>query len=76
MIHFLALVALEISGRSWSEYIITAEAFLSEALADLGFGLYVVYLVWALVIVGMYRPCRWYRAYKKGHPERRLLAYI
>lgn len=75
-IHLLALVSLEICGRSWSEWIITAEAFMSGSLADFGFGLYVVYIVWALVLLGMVPLCKWYRAYKKSHPEKRLLAYI
>jgi hypothetical protein len=34
------------------------------------------YLVWALVMLGMFPICKWYRAYKKGHPEQRLLAYL
>ena len=76
VIHLLAFVALEISGRSWTDYIITAEAWVSQTTADFGFDLWVVYLVWALVIVGMYPLCKWYRAYKKAHPEKRLLAYI
>jgi uncharacterized membrane protein len=76
LIHLLALVSLEIAGRSWSEWIITAQDFMNGALADFGFDLYVVYLVWVLVLVGMYPLCEWYRAYKKGHPELRLLAYI
>jgi uncharacterized membrane protein len=76
LIHLLALVSLELSGRSWTEWIITAQAFLSGSLADFGFDLYVVYLVWVLVIVAMYPLCRWYGVYKKGHPEFRLLAYI
>lgn len=76
LIHFLAFVAIVISGRSWTEYIITAEAYLSQTTADFGYPLYVVYLVWALVLVIMYPLCKWYRAYKKGHPENRLLAYI
>jgi uncharacterized membrane protein len=76
VIHLLAFVALVISGRSWTEYIITAEAWVSQTTADFGFDLWVVYLVWALVVVGMYPLCKWYRAYKKAHPEKRLLAYI
>jgi hypothetical protein len=75
-IHSLALVSLELAGRTWSEWIITAERFLSESLVDFGFNLWVVYLVWALVLVGMYPLCKWYRPYKKAHPERKLLAYI
>lgn len=76
LIHYLALWALEFSGRSWIEYIFTAEAYLSESLADFGFALYVVYLVWIFVMLVMYPQCRWYLAYKKGHPEVRLLKYI
>ena len=76
LIHFLALVALVISGRSWTDYVITAEAYTNQTTANFGFPLYVVYLVWALVILGMYPLCKWYRAYKKRHPEKRLLAYI
>ena len=76
VIHFLALVALVISGRSWTDYIITAEAYTNQTTANFGFPLNVVYLVWALVILGMYPLCKWYRAYKKRHPEKWLLAYI
>jgi len=76
LIHFLALVAIVISGRSWTDYIITAEAYLNQTTADFGYPLYVVYFVWALVILMMYPLCKWYRAYKKGHPDNKLLAYI
>ena len=76
LIHFLALVALVISGRSWTDYVITAEAFANQTTANFGFPLYVVYMVSALVVVGMYPLSRWYRAYKKRHPEKKLLAYI
>jgi hypothetical protein len=76
VIHLLGLVSLELVGRSWTEWIITAERFLNESLGDFGFDLYVVYLVWALVVVGMYPLCKWYRPYKKAHPEKWLLAYI
>ena len=76
VIHLAALVALEIAGRSWTEYIMTAEAWRSETLADFGFDLYVVYLVWVLVVVGMYPLSKWYGPYKKAHPEQRVLKYI
>jgi uncharacterized membrane protein len=76
VIHLLALVSLELAGRSWTEWIITAEAFLSGSLADFGFDLVAVYLVWVVVLAVMYPLCRWYRPYKKAHPEKRLLAYI
>ncbi len=76
LIHFLALVALAISGWSWTEYIVTGEAFLSQRLTGFGFPLYVVYLVWVLVLLVLYPLSRWYRLYKKGHPEQKILSYI
>jgi uncharacterized membrane protein len=76
VIHLLAFLALAISGRSWTDYIVTAEAWRNQITADFGFDLWVVYLVWGLVLVGMYPASKWYRAYKKVHPEKRLLAYI
>jgi uncharacterized membrane protein len=76
VIHLLASLALVISGRSWTDTIITAEAWANQTTADFGFDLWVVYLVWVLVVVGMYPLCKWYRAYKKAHPEKRLLAYF
>jgi len=76
LIHLLALVAIELAGRSWIEWIITAQAFMRGSLADFGMELYVVYLVWVAILVGMYPLCKWYRTYKKAHPEKRLLAYI
>ena len=50
--------------------------FLSESLADFGFPLAVVYLIWVAVMVAMYPLSEWYRAYKKRHPEKWLLRYI
>jgi len=76
LIHLLALVAIRLAGRSWTEWIITAQRFMSGSLADFGFDLYVVYIVWALLLAVMYPLCKWYRPYKKAHPENRLLTYI
>ncbi len=76
VIHSLALVALAISGWNWTEYIVTAQAYLSQRLAGFGFDLYVVYLIWVLVVLVMYPLSRWYRVYKKNHSEIRILSYI
>lgn len=37
--------------------------------ADMGFNLLGVYLVWLLVIVILYFPCRWFSNYKKTHHQ-------
>ena len=76
LIHLLALVAIELAGWNWTAWIVTARTFVSGSQADFGFGLAVVYLVWVLVLVGMYPLCKWYTPFKKAHPEIKLLAYI
>ncbi len=76
VIHSIALLAFQLAGRNWTEYIITGEAYLSQTPSDFGVPLYVIYLVAALVVLGMYPLCKWYRGYKKGHPQYRLLEYI
>ena len=34
------------------------------------------YAAWAVVIVVLYFPCRWYADYKRQHPDNRWLAYL
>jgi uncharacterized membrane protein len=41
-----------------------------------GYGLDIVYLVWALVIVALYPICNWYDKYKTNHKEKWWLSYI
>ena len=37
--------------------------------ANFGFHLWLVYVIWAFVIVILYFPCRWYNKYKSSHGQ-------
>ena len=44
--------------------------------AEAGFGLPVVYLVWAVVILLLYPVCRWFADYKRRHRHVTWLSYF
>ncbi len=37
--------------------------------ATFGYPLWVVYLIWVIVIVALYLPCKWYANYKRTHQQ-------
>jgi uncharacterized membrane protein len=59
-------VALAI-GFDWRVWVQPRMIFLSGAPAGWGWRLPVVYLVWAVVVLGLYVPCRWFSGYKRTH---------
>ena len=69
LIHLLAMLALAYAGWDWREYILTAGQFLSGRLSSFGFGLGVVYFIWALVLILLFPLCRWYQKVKESHPS-------
>ena len=76
LIHAIALLALALSGWDWREYILTASRFLSGGLNSFGYGLGVVYLIWAIVLILLYPLCRWYQKVKENHPSWWWLGYL
>lgn len=76
LIHSLALVATVWQGFPWRDSVLTPDMFGSNALADHGFSLPVVYVVWVVVVVVAYFPCRWYANYRAAHREKWWLSYF
>jgi uncharacterized membrane protein len=52
-------------GLDWRVFLEPRLIVLGGAPAGWGFGLPVVYLVWAGVVVGLYWPCRWFARVKR-----------
>jgi uncharacterized membrane protein len=75
-IHLLAVVAMIYAGRSWGDCILTAHSLITKSLEDYGFGLYVVYLIWFIVVALLYPLCKWYNEYKATNRGKWWLRYL
>lgn len=75
LIHLSAFVLnLVLFGNIHQDWYVTAP-FVSVP-EDLRWGLPLLYLVWAVDVVILYFLCRWYAAYKAGHPGVLWLKYL
>lgn len=71
IIHSLALAFSFVSGNGTGSF-----QGSSNKLAETGYPLWVVYLVWLFVVSALYYPCKWYGKYKASHPEKKWLSYL
>ena len=71
VVHLLANIAALLSGQPirWSVW-----SF--DYPAGYGYGLPVVYAMWALTIALVYFPCRWFAGYKRRHRDAAWLSYL
>jgi len=78
LIHLLAVGAVVLSGRPWTDMISTTNmnAIDSPWLKGYGFSLAGTYGVWMLVIVLLYPLCKWFDKYKMHHKEKWWLSYL
>jgi uncharacterized membrane protein len=74
LIHSIAWAAFFVTGHSWSDLDFTN---FREGSLPYGSGhpLWVVFAVWAVVVVTLYFPCHWYSKYKEKH-RHWLLSYL
>lgn len=77
IIHILTLVAAGLfTNFSWKVWILKEPLWFTQSLKGYGFSLGVVYLVWLLVVVGVYPLCKRYDRYKTNHKEKWWLSYL
>ena len=68
LIHLLAMVAFFATGHTAQE--LDYNHFNNSTLPfGFGFPLWVVYVVWAIVILLLYSPCKWYSQYKSNNKK-------
>lgn len=65
LIHFIALIIFFASGYQWSD--IDHTSLFGGFPKGFGLELPLVYALWALVVILLYFPCRWYNKYKSTH---------
>ena len=66
LIHLLTVIAFFLSGYT-SDQIVTPDSIFLFRPLDMGFDLWMVYLVWFSVIIALFPLCRWYNRYKSTH---------
>ncbi|WP_111683523.1 DUF1624 domain-containing protein [Winogradskyella tangerina] len=76
VIHLIGMVGLVILGEDWKELILTVDRFKSGYLFNIGFDLWVSYLVWFVVIILLYPICNRYMKYKLGNKDKWWLSYL
>ena len=76
LIHLIGMVGLIILGEDWRELIMTVDRFKSGYLFNIGFDLWVTYLVWIVVIVLLYPICNVYMKYKASNKDKWWLSYL
>jgi uncharacterized membrane protein len=79
LIHVMALLFSELTGFGWEKLI--AEGRLKGVFFDLnsqGYGvdLWLVYIIWAVIIIILYPLCKRFGEYKKDHKEKWWLSYL
>ncbi|BAO74547.1 DUF1624 domain-containing protein [Winogradskyella sp. PG-2] len=76
LIHLIGLIGLVILGENLQELIMTVNRFKSGYLFNIGFDLWVTYLVWILVIIILYPICKKYMKYKANNKYKWWLSYL
>lgn len=77
IIHIAAAVCFFARGHSFEDAAHVGQQFPFMFVAPgEGYGLGVVYLVWALFVIALYPLCKRYDSYKTRHPEKWWLSYL
>jgi uncharacterized membrane protein len=77
LIHLLAAICFFARGHTFQDAANVGQKFpfLFVAPGE-GYGLAIVYLVWAAVVIALYPLCKWYDTYKTSHKEKWWLSYL
>jgi uncharacterized membrane protein len=75
IIHFIMFLILFAQGFHVQDLVFGPFKFGRPEKAS-GIGLSYVYLVWIIVVAGMYPLCKKYGTYKANHPEKKWLRYL
>ena len=77
LIHLLGAIVFFAKGNSMQTAIDSMQNLpFMFLIPGQGFGLAIVYAVWAAVIIALYPLCKWYDKYKTSHKEKWWLSYL
>lgn len=76
VIHSAALLTLLALGDDWTLMILDKESFTTNQMANYGYSLWVVYLIWILIVALLYPFSKKYMTYKLRNKEKWWLSYL
>ncbi|MGM5469891.1 DUF1624 domain-containing protein [Flavobacteriaceae bacterium LMO-SS05] len=76
LIHAGAMLGLMITGGHWKDMILDNSSFTTDKLANYGYSMFVVYLVWIAVVLVLYPICKKYMEYKIKNKDKWWLSYL
>jgi uncharacterized membrane protein len=76
IIHLIAMFAAEFSTHDWTDMIVSFWVNFDPQLRGYGFDLWLTYVIWIVVVVGLYPLCRWYDKYKTNNRHKKWLSYL
>jgi len=75
-IHLAAILGITINGGNWRDMIIDNSTFNNGTLANYGYSMLVVYLVWIALVLLLYSICKRYMEYKAKNKDKWWLSYL
>ncbi len=77
LVHTICMILYFSRGHSLAEAINSLQTFpFLFSIKGEGYSLGFVYLIWMLIISGLYPLCKWYDSYKTAHKEKWWLSYL
>ncbi len=76
VIHLTALIVLLILGENWRDMIFDATSFTTNKMANYGYSLTVVYIVWIAIVLLLYPISKKYMIYKANNKDKWWLSYL
>ena len=67
VVHIITIAILFFQGFHWSQFEFATGTFGRPKGVESGLQLWSVYLVWLAIVIGFYRPCKWFGHYKANH---------
>lgn len=67
LIHLFAIIAVTISGRKWTDMILSTRVNAAPQLKGYGFNLPTVYFIWIITVISLYPLCKWFDKYKRAN---------
>jgi uncharacterized membrane protein len=67
LIHFITLAVLFLQGFHWSQLEFSTGTFGRPNGVKSGLPISIIYVIWIVVVITMYKPCLWFAKYKATH---------